>query len=91
MEVAIQVVWWIGQIVALIRTLIILKEVALVLRTLSAIYRLAHLTRDAARGVASNVSVIPSLGGLQEPVGKLGQASASLVVAATTIDRKLGA
>jgi hypothetical protein len=91
MEIAIQVIWWIGIIGALIPILIILKEVALVLRTLDDIYQLARLTRDAAGGVARNVSVIPSLGALQEPVSRLGQASGSLVVSATNIERKLGA
>ena len=91
MEIAIQVIWWIGLIGALVPILIILKEVALVLRTLNDIYQLASITRDAARGVARNVSVIPSLGALQEPVSTLSQASGALAVSATSIERKLGA
>ena len=91
MEIAIQVIWWIGLLGALVPTLIILKEVALVLRTLNDIYQLARVTRDAGAGVARNLSVIPSLGALQEPVSRLGQAGGSLVVSATSIERKLGA
>lgn len=90
MDTAIQVVWWIGLLGALIPTLVILKEVALVLRTVGEIYRLAAITRDAARGVATNVAVIPGLGVLEEPVGQLRAATGSMVVAAATIDRKLG-
>jgi sorbitol-specific phosphotransferase system component IIC len=90
MDVAIQVVWWIGLIGALIPTLIILKEVALVLRTITDIYRLARITRDAARGVATNVSVIPSLAALTDPLAQLRSGTGALVVAAATIERKLG-
>jgi sorbitol-specific phosphotransferase system component IIC len=89
MEIAIQLVWWIGLIGALIPTLIILKEVALVLRTLGEIHRLACLTRDAAHGVASNVSVIPSLGVLSEPLVQLRSATGEMVMAAATIERKV--
>jgi hypothetical protein len=89
-EVAIQVVWWIGLIGALIPTLVILKEVALVLRTLNDIYRLARITREAARGIATNVSIIPSLGALADPLEQLRGTTGSLVVTAATVERKLG-
>jgi hypothetical protein len=89
MEIAIQLVWWIGLVGALIPTLIILKEVALVLRTLGEIHRLARLTGEAAHGVARNVSVVPSLGALAEPLTELRNATGATVVAALTIERKV--
>ena len=59
MRTAIEVVWWIGVLGALPATLVILKEVALLLRVLSDIHRLGVYTRDAARGIATNVAVAP--------------------------------
>ena len=55
------VVWWIGLIGALIPTLIVIKEVFLILRVLSDIRRLADRTADAAHGIAAHVEPIPGL------------------------------
>jgi hypothetical protein len=66
MTVAIEVVWWIGLIGALGATLVILKEVTLVLRALRDIHRLGIITRRAARGVAMNLECMPRLATLPE-------------------------
>lgn len=90
METAIQVVWWIGLVGALIPTLVILKEVAVVLRALRDIHRLAELTRDAARGIADNVAVGPRLALVGGPGQELRETADVLAVAAASIERKLG-
>ncbi|MBI3966215.1 MAG: hypothetical protein HY329_11335 [Chloroflexi bacterium] len=84
-----QIIWWVGLAGALVATLVILKEVALVLRTLQQILRLAEITREAARGIADNVSAISKLEGLGEPVGVLHEAVATLAGATASIERKL--
>lgn len=67
MYTAIQVVWWIGLVGALLLTLVILKEVALVLRALAGIERLVRVTGAAAAGVARNVEGAGALGAAHEP------------------------
>ena len=89
MNRTIVVVWWTGLIGALIATLAILKQVALVLRALQDIDRLARHTREAARGIAENVAVVPSLAGLAEPLGELGAATGAMAVSAASIEQKL--
>lgn len=71
MTVGIQIVWWIGLIGALLITLVILREVELVLRTLRDIYRLAVHTHAAAQGIAENVGVIPDLANVAGPAGNI--------------------
>ena len=89
MRRAIQVVWWIGLIGALVATLAVLKEVALVLRALKDIHQLTERTRDAARGVAANLAATPRLAGLEEPTGRLREATQALAATAASIERKL--
>jgi hypothetical protein len=91
MQTAIQVVWWIGLIGALIATLMILKEVALVLRVLGHIHRLAQLSRDAAQGVAANAAAVSRFPDLEGPARGLREGTGALASAATSLERKLDA
>ena len=61
------------------------------LRALDDIHRLAVITRDAARGIRSNLLAIRRLGGLEAPIRELGQATSALAAAAASIEQKLGA
>lgn len=87
---AIQVIWWIGLIGALVATLVVLKEVTLVLRTLRDIHGLARHTLKAARGVAENVAAGRKLDQLQEPADALRASAHSIAGAAASIRQKLG-
>jgi hypothetical protein len=87
---AILIIWSIGLAGALVATLAILKQVALVLRTLQEIHSLAVRTRDAARGIAANVRVIRGLGALEAPVRELREATVTLAAATASIERKVG-
>lgn len=89
MATGIQVVWWIGLIGALVLTLVILKEAALVLRALRDIQGLAASTRDAARGLASNVGAVPTLAGAGESARRLRESVAALGEAVGSLERKL--
>jgi hypothetical protein len=90
METAIQVVWWIGLIGALVLTLVILKEVMLVLRVLRDIHQLAELTRTAARGVAGNVGEAPKLVEARDQAFRMRDSVHALARAAALIELKLG-
>ena len=83
----IEVIWWIGLIGALVATLVILKEVGLVLRALRDIHRLAVITRQAGAGVAANVRPIPELAPLPGRARALVTAHAALRVAAAALER----
>ena len=87
---AIQIVWWIGLAGALVLTLAILKEVALVLRALLNIRQLAEVTREAAGGIVENLRAIAKLPGLAPPLEKVGRQSAVLAETAASIERKIG-
>jgi hypothetical protein len=89
METAIQVIWWIGLVGALIATVVILKQVVLILRVLRGIHRLAVLTRTASQGIARNVATAPRLGATTESARGLRDAVHALAVAADSIQRKL--
>ena len=78
MSRSILLIWSIGLAGALVATLAILKQVALVLRTLQDIHTLAVRTRDAARGIAANVRVIRGLGALEGPIRDLREAIGAL-------------
>jgi hypothetical protein len=90
-QTAIQVVWWIGLIGAVIATLIIVKEVALVLRVLGHIHQLAELTREAAQGVAANATAVSRFPELEGPARGLREGTGSLASAAASLERKLDA
>jgi hypothetical protein len=87
MTTAIQVVWWIGLIGALPATLVILKEVTLVLRALRDIHRLAVITRMAARGVAANLECVPRLATLPERARPLVAAHVAVRAAGASLER----
>jgi uncharacterized membrane protein YcjF (UPF0283 family) len=91
METAIQVVWWIGLVVALVLTLVILKEVSLVVGTLRDIARLAELTREAARGMAGHLASASRLKGAADPAFALRDDARALARSAGSIERKLAA
>lgn len=86
---AIQIVWWIGLGGALLLTLVILKQVALVLRALLNIRQLAEVTREAAGGIVGNLKAIAKLPGLAPPLDKVARQSAALADAAAAIERKI--
>lgn len=91
METAIQVIWWIGLAGALVATLVILKQVSLMLRVLRDIHHLAKFTRDASRGIAGNLQAVPRLGGAAEPAFALRDAIQALARTAGALDRRLAA
>ena len=85
----VQIIWSVGLAGALIATLAILKEVALVLRTLQEIHQLARMTREAAEGIARNTEPIGGLSELAGPASQLDQHTQALASAAAAIERKL--
>lgn len=87
MTTTITVVWWIGLVGALLATLVILKEVVLVLRALRDIHRLAVATRQAGAGIAVNVRPIPDLASLPARARHFVAAHAALRAAAAPFDR----
>ena len=87
----VEIVWWIGLLGALAATLVVLKEVALVLRALRDIRQLAGRTREAAEGIARNVEPIQGLGALAGPVGQLDQGTRKLAEVAAQIEQQLDA
>lgn len=89
MDIAIQVVWWIGLLGALAATLVILREVALVLGVLRDIRHLAEVTRTAARGVTANLKSVPDLAPLGDSAAGLREAVERQAAAAESIAQKL--
>ncbi len=89
MTVGIQIVWWIGLVGALVITLVILREVELVLRQLYDINKLAKFTRTAAQGIGRNVAVIPSLTNVAGPAQEIRQSAERLAAATRLIEQKL--
>ncbi len=85
MTTGIQIVWWIGLVGAVLITLVILREVEMLLRSLHDIHRLAEFTRDAARGIAKNVEVVPHLADVAGPAGQIREGSARLSGISQTI------
>jgi hypothetical protein len=88
-ERGIRIVWSIGLVGALALTLVILKQVALVLEALDDILRLAERTRTAANGIGANVRAVSALPGLVEPVERLRQGADALAEGARALERKL--
>ena len=85
----IEIVWWVGLVGALAATLVVLKEVALVLRALRDIRELAGMTREAAEGIARNVEPIGGLGALAGPVASLDEGTRKLAEVAARIEQQL--
>lgn len=91
MEIAIQVVWWLGLAVALGLTLVILKEVFLVVGVLQDILHLAGITRTAARGLADGLRQARDLPRIEEPAVAVREAAASLARSAGALERRVAA
>jgi hypothetical protein len=91
METAIIVVWTIGLSVALAATLVILKEVSLIIGALQDILLLSKRTRDAARGLARNVESVDRLSDLAAPGAHLHRATAELALRSIAMSQKLTA
>lgn len=91
METAIQVIWWIGLLGAIAATIVVLKQVALILRALSDIRRLAELTREAAEGASENLAGVDAVEAADAPARRLHTSVAALVDATTSTERKLDA
>lgn len=88
MLLLIEAVRWVGLTLALALTVVVLKEVVLVLRTLGHIRQLALRIRDASRSLADNVAPAAGLGELEEPATRLGEASAALREAAGALGER---
>ncbi len=88
METTIQVIWWIGLVLALIATVVILKQVSVTLRTLRHIHELAQHIRTAARGLADHVGAASQLAGLKEPAVRLREATGATAAAADALSRR---
>ena len=71
MRLAIELIWWIGLVGALVPTLVILKEAFLVVGTLRRILRLAEATHVAAKGIGVHMHPAARLRGLAEIVQRL--------------------
>lgn len=91
METAIQVIWWLGLVLALGATLVILKQVFLVVGTLQDILHLAGVTRTAARGLAESLVQVRELPRIQEPAAAVREAAASLARSAGALERRVAA
>lgn len=89
MNTAILIVWWVGLVGALIATLLILKEVTLVIRTLTDIRQLATRTAAAARGVAEHVAPVPALAGTIGSGEPLIQAAQHVRTAAVQLEQSI--
>ncbi len=90
-EAAVQTVWWIGLILALIVTVI---DVALLIRVIRAarkIDALADRTLKAAGGIAGNTTAIGKLGATLEVAGALVEKAGPIVNVAGSIEKKLAA
>jgi uncharacterized membrane protein YcjF (UPF0283 family) len=90
METLIVVVWWIGLLGALLATLVILKEVVLVVRALRDILQLAERARLAAVGIADHAAGTAHLDAAGPPSARLSAAAAALAQAAGSLQRALG-
>jgi hypothetical protein len=88
METAILVIWSIGLVLALLATVVILKQVSVTLRTLRHIHELAQRTRTAARGLADHVGAASQLAELREPAVRLGEATRATTGAADALSRR---
>lgn len=89
MITAIQVVWWIGLAGALVATLVILKEVALLLRVLREIHQLAQFTRTAARGLREHAGGVQRLQAAGAPVSAVAESAQAVAAATAAIERTL--
>jgi cystathionine beta-lyase/cystathionine gamma-synthase len=89
MQTTILVIWWIGLVAALFGTVVILKQVSVILRTLRHIHELAEHTRAAARGLADHLEAAPKLAELHHPAVRLRDATRATATAADAVSRRL--
>ena len=89
MNRAVQAVWWNGLGGAALGTLVILKQVSLVIEALQDIERLAVRTRDAAQGVQANVAVATALPAALAPAVRVAEGAAALAATAATLEQKV--
>ena len=88
---AVQIVWWVGIVVALIVTVI---DVHLLMRVISAarkINGLADRTLPAAVGIVNNTAALAKLSATLEVAGGLIKNAGPIVAVADAIDKKLAA
>ena len=89
METTTQLVWWVGLVGALLLTLIILKEVALLHKVLRDIFELAKRTRDASLGIAAHTVAAQEVAGLSQTASALPPAARNLAAAAERVKEAL--
>lgn len=78
MRLGIEIIWAIGLAGILIPTVIVLKQVALIHRELSNIYRLSEIILQAAKGIRSNLVPLSGLPTLAGPAAATREATASI-------------
>jgi hypothetical protein len=71
MRAAIEVIWWLGLVGALVPTLVIVKEALLVIGTLRRILGLAESIWVAAKGIVVHLQAVPNLEGVATIVEQL--------------------
>lgn len=91
MLTAIQVIWWIAIVIALAATLVVLKQVSLILRELKGIHHLSTVTLKAAHGMAANLEKTSSLPSLDEPSAAFLAVAHELRTAVESMERKIDA
>lgn len=89
METALQVIWWIGLIVALGLTTALLKQVSLLLRVLRQIHLLSLYTRDAAAGLADGAAALEELETAGRAAADFAEATRALKDACASLGRRL--
>jgi hypothetical protein len=89
METTIVIIWSLGLVLALLATVVILKQVSVTLRTLRHILELATHIRTAARGLADHVGAASDLAALKEPALQLREATRATAGAADAVSRRL--
>jgi hypothetical protein len=91
MEIAIQVVWWIGLAGALLLTVPILQTVVLVVRALRDIMKLGHWIQEAAEQLAADLDVGSELASLLPPAGRVQTEAEELSASAVRLGHAVAA
>jgi hypothetical protein len=87
---AVMVIWWIGLAGALVWTLVVVKQVLLLLRVLSSILDLARSIRGSAAAIAANLEGAAALAGLEAPARAMGEALEKAGISGPERERKAG-
>jgi hypothetical protein len=90
-EATIQIIWWVGVVVALVVTLIDVALLVRVIRAARKINSLAERTLVAAGGIAANTAAIKDLATTNEVAGAIINNAMPIVQAAEAIENKLAA